>query len=366
MQDGYISLRAFGRAHGVRLSAVQKAIKSKRVTDVLRNARGLVVGIHAENAWLEWQRNTDAVEALKNGKMYATAISSTRASTPLIEHAPRASLLGGEVQGNALHPAVNDAAEPAAQPGADSSSCQQTESVAAAGVLADAPAQAGEIQARATDAQNTRQSSPASGDGSLRSGQAGGEPAPIPQSEKGPVGPSSSAGREATWCQADGPKGVEVRPSEERRSLPMSSNQGVTPGETGTNNDQLPLTGQPANAASQEDAGPPAAAEPGFMEHRTKREEFLAKTAELDYLKQIGALVSTAEVEREVEEIFAVVKSNAFRIIPKKSAILAAETDPGRIERLLTDALTQAFHESSRAFADVAAGGAEERAATLP
>src|SRR4051812_20824038 len=69
MQAGYISLRAFAREHDMRLSAVQKAIKSGRVTDVLRNERGYVVGIHAVNAWIEWQRNTDQGEAAKSGKV---------------------------------------------------------------------------------------------------------------------------------------------------------------------------------------------------------------------------------------------------------------------------------------------------------
>jgi hypothetical protein len=114
-----------------------------------------------------------------------------------------------------------------------------------------------------------------------------------------------------------------------------------------------------------EESSPPASAPPGFQEHRTKREKFLADQAEIEFLEKIRTLVAAADVEREVEEIFAVVKSNAFRIIPKISAILAAEMDPARIERLLTDALTKAFHESSSTFADGVAGGVEERSAAL-
>jgi hypothetical protein len=115
-----------------------------------------------------------------------------------------------------------------------------------------------------------------------------------------------------------------------------------------------------------DDAPASTAGEPGFQISRAKREKFLAEHAELDYLEKIGALVSVADVERETEEIFAQLKSTVFRIVPKKAAILAAETDPGRIERLLTDALNQAFHESSLAFADAIAGGAEERTPALP
>ncbi len=228
MQEGYISLRAFAREHQVRLSAVQKAIKSERVKDVLRNERGFAVGIHAVNAWSEWQRNTDQGEAAKSGKVYPTMDSSTVASTPGLDNAPAASLLGDVGQGASALPA-GSAVSPPAQSGA-----------------------------------------------------------------------ASGAGTEVLAV--------------------------------------------------------------GFQDHRTKREKFLAEQAELEYLEKVGALVSVDQVDREVEDLFTLVKSNVFRIIPKKSAILAAETDPGRIERLLTDAITQAFNESSRTLADDTAGGVEERA----
>ncbi|HKQ24111.1 MAG TPA: hypothetical protein VJT81_06680 [Burkholderiales bacterium] len=275
MQDGYISLRAFGRAHDVRLSAVQKAIKTNRVTDVLRNDRGFVVGIHAVNAWIEWQRNTDLGEAAKSGKVYA----------------------GVDQHGSAPSVADSHQTSTPASSGASSDDKQRLNaSVAVSGVLAEPPSQEGDIPPRAAD------------------------------------------------------------------SVVVHKGTGVGRTEAG----QLPLTGQLSGTSSQEDASPPAAPVPGFMEHKTEREKHLAALAELEYLERVGAVVSAEDVERQVEEIFAVVKSNAFRIIPKKSAILAAETDPGRIERLLTEALTQAFHESSRAFADVAAGGVEERATAMP
>lgn len=146
-------------------------------------------------------------------------------------------------------------------------------------------------------------------------------------------------------------------------SLPVGELQGGTaPLPDGLAVLPLPLPGAEAGAGLEASA---ASGEAGFQEHRTKREKFLAEQAELDYLAKIGALVSVAQVERETAEIFSELKSNVFRIVPKKSAILAAETDPGRIERLLTDALTQAFNESSLAFADSSAGGVEERAVAV-
>ena len=102
LQDGYVSLRAFAREHDCRLWAVQKAIKSGRVTEgcVLRNERGFVVGIHAVNAWAEWLRNTDQSEGVKSGMEYPAAVCSTHASAPLIESAPArgqaAALIAGQ------------------------------------------------------------------------------------------------------------------------------------------------------------------------------------------------------------------------------------------------------------------------------
>jgi hypothetical protein len=229
MEDGYISLREFERRFPVTLRAIQKAVESGRVTDVLRTPAGTLRGIHATNAWDEWLRNTDQGESAKSGKMYPVVASTTHASTPSIDSAPEASLLGDAGQGNAL---------------------------------------------------------------------------PSPASAVSPPAQSGNAGAGST--------------------------------------------------------------EPGFQDHRTKREKFLAEQAELEYLEKVGALVSVSEVDRANEEIWAALKTNAFRMIPKKAAILAAETDPARVERLLTDALTQVFNESSQSFADAPAGGVEERAPALP
>lgn len=287
LRDGYVSLRAFAREHDCRLWAVQKAIKSGRVTEgcVLRNERGFVVGIHAVNAWVEWLRNTDQGEGVKSGMEYPAAVCSAHASTPLIDSAP--ALIGGQ------------------------SSIEQ------------APA------------------------ASLPVGEVRGASAPLPDGLA--VLPPALPG-------AVGGAGKEQPPDRGHCSAALGVSHNAAA-------DELPLGAVTHGAA----AAAPALAdgEPGFQEHRTKREKFLAEQAELDYLAKIGALVSVAEVDRATSEIFSELKSIVFRIVPKKSAILAAETDPGRIERLLMDALTLAFNESSLAFADHAAGGVEERAGVM-
>ena len=70
--DEWISLREFARRRSVALAAVQKAIESGRVTAVRRNAAGRLVGIAAQLATDEWNRNTDPVEAAKSGKSLDT------------------------------------------------------------------------------------------------------------------------------------------------------------------------------------------------------------------------------------------------------------------------------------------------------
>lgn len=125
-------------------------------------------------------------------------------------------------------------------------------------------------------------------------------------------------------------------------------------------------------AAAGGDAGgwsvPPAQAgdQGDYLAARAKREGFLAKQAELDYLEQIGRLVSSEEVEREVAEIFSQLKSSVFLVSDRKAQILAAELDPVRVHRLLIDEFRTVFDEFSGRLASSAAAGVAEREAALP
>lgn len=200
----WMSLRAYARHRGVALSAVQKAIESRRVT-AIREDKGRITGINQVLADEQWAKNTDPVEAARNGKLEA------------------------------------------------------------------------------------------------------------------PVAP-----------------------------LQLSAPAGEAP--------KAPANEAPAATGDQGD----------YLAARAKREGFLAKQAELDYLEQIGKLVSTAEVEREFAEVFSQLKNSVFRIADSKAQILAAEADPARVNRQLTDAFRTVFDELSRRFASDAAGGTPEREAALP
>jgi hypothetical protein len=103
----------------------------------------------------------------------------------------------------------------------------------------------------------------------------------------------------------------------------------------------------------------------GFYEARARTEHFKAKQAELDYLQAIDKLVSAAAVEKEMAEIFGTLKNNVLRVADRKAQILAAESDPVRVHRLLTVEFEAVFNELSRRFESEAAGGPEEPAAAL-
>jgi len=228
--EEWMSLRAYARHRGVRLSAVQKAIETRRVT-AIREKNGRVNGIEKHQADEQWGKNTDPVEAARNGKLVAPATV-------------------------------------------------QAPSQASADVKTD----------------------------------------PVPAA---PVGSDAGA-----------------------------ANSEAAPGGA----DLLLVGGAGTGAGDQGD----------YLAARAKREGYLAKQAELDYLEQIGRLVPSEEVEREVAEIFSQLKSNVFLISDRKAQILAAEGDPVRVHRLLSDEFRTVFDEFSGRLASDATAGIAEREAAGP
>src|SRR5688500_6681009 len=74
--EQWMSLRAYARHRGVALSAVQKAIESRRVT-AIREEGGRITGIEKNAADEQWAKNTDPVEAARNGKLEHLAPSAS-------------------------------------------------------------------------------------------------------------------------------------------------------------------------------------------------------------------------------------------------------------------------------------------------
>lgn len=95
--ENWISLRAFARRHNVRLSAVQKAIESGRVTAVKRNAAGRLKGIEANLAALQWSQNTDPAQAERSGKTGA-AVSAPDTTAAVSAPGPAPGVAGEQLQ----------------------------------------------------------------------------------------------------------------------------------------------------------------------------------------------------------------------------------------------------------------------------
>lgn len=245
------SIRGFARRVGRTHPTIIDAIEDGRIKAVkLDPATGKVLGIYWRQAVAEYASNTDPTQAERTG------------------------------------------------------ASRLNESVAAPGVLADAPSQAGEIPARAADTEYT---------------------------VRGKV-------------EAD--RGGNATPA------------AVT--------EELPLTGQITGASSQEGASPPAVEDDtreNYLEHRARTEEFKAKKAELDYLRELGQLVSAAAVREAQFRRDRTLRDKLLNIPDRIATIVAAERDPARVHQQMTDEIKRLLNELSIDATAEAAGGAAERVA---
>lgn len=149
---------------------------------------------------------------------------------------------------------------------------------------------------------------------------------------------------------------------------PATESAAASPADAGAGTPQS--SGADAHEAnSGSTANAPGAVAPtdqgDYLAARARREKSLADMAHLDHLERLGLLVATADVEEEMAEIFGQIKTSILRIADRKAQILAAESDPARVHRILNDEFRTAFDELSSRFAALASGGTEEPAPTL-
>lgn len=103
-----------------------------------------------------------------------------------------------------------------------------------------------------------------------------------------------------------------------------------------------------AEAAQGAAAGSPDPAKT-FIGARAMLEAFRAKTAKLIYEQKAAKLVDAAQVKIQAFECARIVR-NAIENIPNRIADeLAAETDPGKVHRMLTEELHRALEELANA-----------------
>ena len=153
-----------------------------------------------------------------------------------------------------------------------------------------------------------------------------------------------------------------------------AADDGITPREPGAradagSNERPPVAAQAGELDFQQPA--PAASSKGsdndsYLKARSEREQYAAKSAQLDYLKTVGKLVEAAAVRREVVEALAQLKTSLLRVPERSAQLLAAEGDPARITRILGDELRMVLDECSRQFADDPADRVDEPAEASP
>lgn len=99
-------------------------------------------------------------------------------------------------------------------------------------------------------------------------------------------------------------------------------------------NGQPPLPEAPADSPQNSE----------YYAHRSKREEFNAKSAEMDYLAKIGVLVPAATVRKIVFDAARALRDSMLSIPDRTSPLLAAERDPVRVHAIETAELTRTLN----------------------
>lgn len=94
-------------------------------------------------------------------------------------------------------------------------------------------------------------------------------------------------------------------------------------------------------------AAPASGGQAQYLEHRTKRELFEARTAELEYLEKVGLLVSASEVREVIFRIFRTFRDKMLNIPDRVSTVAAAEHDPVAVHKLFSDELKRVLDELS-------------------
>ena len=102
----WISLREFARRRDVTLQAVQKAIATKRITDaaVRRDDTGRLKAIDADQAAIDWHRNTDPELALRTGTVIPAPAAQGIPQRGVSDDAPAGAAAGAVAAGASSAP----------------------------------------------------------------------------------------------------------------------------------------------------------------------------------------------------------------------------------------------------------------------
>jgi hypothetical protein len=106
---------------------------------------------------------------------------------------------------------------------------------------------------------------------------------------------------------------------------------------------------RPAPAATPEDSDTAA-----YQLSRAKREAAQAEMAQLELQRQLGLLGSIADFQRAATAMAQLVQDRVLQLPSRMSAVLAAETDPVKIEALLMRELKDALDGIAQRAAELA------------
>ena len=83
-----------------------------------------------------------------------------------------------------------------------------------------------------------------------------------------------------------------------------------------------------------------------YQEARAIREALNARLTKLEYEEKLGELVHASRVKKEAYETGRTLRDRMLAVPGRVAAVIAAETDPRKIERILTDEFRRALQES--------------------
>jgi len=119
--------------------------------------------------------------------------------------------------------------------------------------------------------------------------------------------------------------------------------------------DPEPPAAPPVTPANDQDAR--------YLNARAHKQEFEAKQAELDYLKALGLVVATEDLQRVSSARYASVRDKLLNIPDRMATVLAAEREPARVHAALTGEIKRVLNELADDAEREAAGRAAQRVA---
>lgn len=82
-----------------------------------------------------------------------------------------------------------------------------------------------------------------------------------------------------------------------------------------------------------------------YLDSRARREDFEARSAELDYLERAGLLVSTTEVRETMFKRYRTLRDKLLNIPDRIASVIAVERDPVLVHQALTAELKRVLQD---------------------